>query len=202
MTTRLEAHLAAIAATCTLAPVSANASIVYSGLVNINVPSNVDGVYLNVVTGVSGSTSAGAPGWDVNPWSATELAMFTLGAGRMVGSGTEYFNLGLDAIIGPGSSFAAAGVTHIAASTPLAFNSSFNFFGFSFLNELTGQLHYGWMRVELGASAFAQPRTIFEYAYESIPGVPIGFPIPAPSASLTALLAVGGVAGARSRRKR
>ena len=37
----------------------------------ISIPNNIDGVYLNVVTGASGASAAAAPGWDVNPYFNT-----------------------------------------------------------------------------------------------------------------------------------
>src|SRR5690242_3665319 len=68
---RLDGHFArcaAIAATIGCETVQAMAAIHHSGIVNINIPSNVQGVYLNVVTGVFGSNPAAVPGWTINPW--------------------------------------------------------------------------------------------------------------------------------------
>src|ERR1044071_1472986 len=53
------------------APQTAEANIVYSGPVNINIPSTTSGIYLNVVTGVFATTPSGASGWDLNPWSSS-----------------------------------------------------------------------------------------------------------------------------------
>ena len=55
---RVDACLVACAAVAAaVVPSTSEATIVYSGPVFINIPSNVDGVYLNVVTGVTGTSS-------------------------------------------------------------------------------------------------------------------------------------------------
>ena len=51
-----------------MAVTTADAAIVYSGVVSISIPDNIDGVYLNVVTGASGAVLPA--GWDVNPYTA------------------------------------------------------------------------------------------------------------------------------------
>ena len=76
----------------------ADATIIWSGSVNITIPSTVDGVYLNVVTGATGSSSAQVSGWDMGtPWNSSSLNFFTPtpnpGDGEMVGTGNTYFNL-------------------------------------------------------------------------------------------------------------
>src|SRR5690349_20813070 len=73
LASRLNSHIArcaAIAATVSLAPSSTDAAIVWSGVVNVNIPSNVAGVYLNVITGATGSSAGQVPGWTINPWGS------------------------------------------------------------------------------------------------------------------------------------
>ena len=121
---------------------SADASIIWSGPVNITIPSTIDGIYLNVVTGVFNSNSGLVAGWDINPWNTTSLNFFTPtpnpGGGEIVGTGNTYYNLDPFVTIGPNSSFANAGGTTINAGTPLNFNSSQNIVGFRFINEAAG----------------------------------------------------------------
>lgn len=81
MKTRLDRHLMAFSAVAAAGASAgfvnnAEAAVVSSGPVNINVPSTTAGVYLNVVTGANSSSPAAAPGWDVNPWSGTGLSYF------------------------------------------------------------------------------------------------------------------------------
>src|SRR4051812_3765702 len=52
-------------------PQAGQAGVVYSGPVNINIPSTTAGIYLNLATGVFATTPGGAPGWDINPWGST-----------------------------------------------------------------------------------------------------------------------------------
>ncbi|HJX25616.1 MAG TPA: hypothetical protein VJ252_05630, partial [Chthoniobacterales bacterium] len=56
--TRLAGY-AALAGAALAAPAipSADANIIWSGPVSINIPSTTSGIYLNVVTGVAGSSS-------------------------------------------------------------------------------------------------------------------------------------------------
>lgn len=74
---RLERHFVACAGVAAVASVGvapdAHASIVYSGLVNIVIPNDSGGVYLNIVTGLTGSTRGGTPGWDINPYFGGNL---------------------------------------------------------------------------------------------------------------------------------
>ena len=66
---RLGRHLAlCTAAVATALATTANADVVYSGVVNIPIQANIDGCYLNVETGVYvNGPGSGAPVWDVNP---------------------------------------------------------------------------------------------------------------------------------------
>ncbi len=187
---------------------SAEADIVYSGPVNITIPSTTQGVYLNVVSGAFttlGSSTGGAPGWDVNPFSATSLNMFNPAAptgGVYVGS-AGYFNLTLGTLISGASTF-SSGVISATSPNPSAFNSSNNLIGFRFVDPSIngGATTYGWMRISLGATSGAQPRAIVEYAYENtLAGIGAGV-IPEPSTlALLSVMAVGAV-GVRAWRKR
>ncbi len=194
---------ATLAAAALTAPAVPNASgvIFYSGIVNINIPSTTAAVYLNVVTGITGNSEGQVPGWDVNPWSSTDLNMWaTVAAGNAyVGSGNSYFNIPIGSIIGPSSSFTTGNSTTltISPSTPLNLNSNNNYVGFRFLNESNGLTNYGWMHLFIGATAGSQPRTIIEYAYEDS-GAPIGFGlIPEPSSVALLSLAAAGALGVR-----
>ena len=207
---RLERRIttyAALAGVTLAAAPGAKAEIIYSGPVNINIPSTVTGIYLNVVTGQVGMSGA-VPGWDINPWSSTTLNFFTPtpnpGGGEMVGSGGTYFNLFPAGLIGPGSTFAATGTTTTNPSMPLNFNSALNIMGFRFINEAAGgQIQYGWVQISLSGTAAAQPRTILGYAYETT-GAAISPPLDIPepvSIQLLALAALGAIA-IRAWRKR
>jgi hypothetical protein len=190
-----------------LAP-SADASIVYSGVVNINVASTTSGVYLNVETGVNSPSPGSAPGWDLNPWNSSALDFFTpspgpLGGGEMVGTGATYFNMTPGTLVSAASTFTTAGTTTINAGTPLNLNSSNNYMGFRFTNAAS-QVEFGWIQISLGASAGVQPRNIIGYAFENTgAGILVG-DTGVPEPTTTALLGVmaAGALGVRAWRKR
>ncbi len=157
----------------------ANANIVYSGAVSINIPSTTAGVYLNVVTGVNNVSPAAVPGWDVNPWSTTGVGLFapTAPTGGVyvttTAGGTQAVNMTAGATI-DATSFYGTNSSATANSTVFNVNSSDNLVGFRFQNEANGNaIHYGWMRISLGATTGGQPRAIVEYAYEDAAGVGI-----------------------------
>lgn len=207
---RLDRHFVACSAAAAAASVgavsTADAAIVYSGVVNINIPSTTSGIYLNVVTGASG-TAAGTPGWDVNPWSSSALNMFSPSTpatsfGHVTtGTATQYDNLASGVLISGASTFSNTGTATINPATPLNLSSSNNLVGFRFQNEANGNaVHYGWMRISLSATAQGQPRAIVEYAYEDVAGAGItAGTVPAPGS--LALLALG-AAGLMGRRRK
>ena len=209
---RLDAHFASAAALAVGAALvgaeqRADAYIVWSGIININIPSSTDGVYLNVITGQSGTTGSGVSGWDVNPWSSSGLNFFSpsnapVGGAYVTGNGaftTRVDNLAFNTVIGASQGF-GAGAAESTGTTAFNLNSTQNLVGFRFVNEATGSTHYGWMRLQLWSGPGIQPRAIVEYAYESVAGASINAGlIPAPGA--IALLGLSGLAGIGRRRR-
>jgi len=175
----------------------ADADVVYFIGVNINIPSNIDGVYLDVVTGQTGT--AGFAGYDVNPYSATTMNFFSPGGTNhgfvqaAAGGGTASLAYGTQIDATRTFANAAASITN----EPWVLNAS-NLVGFRFTHEGTGQLHYGWMEIAISSALNAQPRTLVSYAYENTPGVAITA-VPEPTA--LGLLAAGAV-GLFARRRR
>ncbi|MBI1302212.1 MAG: hypothetical protein GC172_00205 [Phycisphaera sp.] len=206
LSNRLAKHFGAAAAAAVVVG-SANAAIVWSGLVNIEIASTTNGLYLNVITGANnmpGSTGgATVPGWDINPWSSTGLSFFnpsnpTGGVYvRTSAAVAGVSNLAAGTEIGATSLY-TAGAAQTTGTNPFNLNSSSNIVGFRFFNEASSTIHYGWFRVSLAGTLSAQPRTLVEYAYESQAGVSIqAGAIPAPGA--IALLGLAGLAGRRRR---
>jgi hypothetical protein len=201
---RLASHFAmSAAAAMGIAAASASAQVVYSGVQNINIPSTTAGVYLNVITGQTGLTSASTPGWDVNPWQTTTLGFFnpsspTGGVYARVNTTTAgVSNLAANTPIGP-STLWTSGTAQTTGTNPFSFNSAANIVGFRFTNENGNTVHYGWMRIQLSGSLGAQPRTLVEWAFEATPNTPIlagdtGGPPPAydPCASFNPTLQIG-----------
>ena len=201
--TRLDSHFVAVAAAAGAAALggtaqNSEAAIVWSGAVNINIPTTTSGVYLNVVTGANNTSPSLVPGWDVNPWGSGDLFFFNPSApagGVYVVSGAAPTNLAAGTPIDGASTYGSG-----AGDATFALNSSNNLVGFRFQNEAAAnQTQYGWMRILLSGSTIAQPRAIVEYAYEdSGAGIPAGA-VPAPGS--VALLALGALGLTGRRRK-
>lgn len=208
ITNRLNAHFAAAAAVAASAGVlgaahQADAAIVWSGVVNITIPSNIDGVYMNVLTGQTGTSGASVSGWDINPYGSTTLQFYAATTGgyvRGLGSSTTLVdNLAQGTLINASQSF-GTGNAETTGATAFFPGSMSNLVGFRFVNEATGATHYGWMRILLGGAGLAaQPRTIIEYAYENVAGAGIGAGVIIPAPGAIALLGLAGLVGRRRR---
>ena len=177
--TRLESHFVACAAAVAASALgtTAAADVVYSGVVNITVPANIDGIYLNVETGAYGSSGAGTAGWDTNPYgtSLTAVSLYSAtGTGHMrapeAGTLTARTNLLPDTSIGIGSFFYASSSATIGTLPGQWSANAEGVYGFKFL-AADGLTHYGWLRLSIGANAAT--RVIVDYAYENIAGVDI-----------------------------
>jgi hypothetical protein len=182
---------------------NADAAVVYSGPVNIAVPNNIDGVYLNVVTGQTGSSGAGVPGYDINPYSAAagnfnlwgpDTATWKSNGGVIAGP----YNLPDGTVIdGTGTYFRPGGGTNVGLEMNL--NSDRNCLGYEFVNEAGGGTHYGWVRFQFGADAGT--RSIVGYAYDDVAGAGIGCGV-VPEPAALGLLAMGAAGLAAARRRR
>jgi len=204
------ATIAAIATVVASSVVSSvDAAVVSSGPVNITLPGVPPGVFLNVVTGQVGTSFSGVPGADVNLFGfGTTLtvsgpvvngAQSPTGGFARLNDGLNVANLASGVVIGnlPNMFWQTvnAGITTTSpAGSTFVLNSTNNYAGFRFLNENTGQVHYGYLRLSIGATLAT--RSIIEYAYEDVAGASIL--VPAPSA--LALLGAAGLAGSRRRR--
>jgi MYXO-CTERM domain-containing protein len=207
---RLVKH-AAVAASV-VAAASANAAVVYSGVVNFACAIDIDGTYINVETNtLSSGPGSGVPGWDVNPYRASSgsgMNFFSPTGGGMVSAVSGVgpaINLAAGTAIGSTSNFSSSTSTIVFGSAAGNWQySANNLVGFRFVAS-TGNTHYGWMRFLMGAqpgSGNLVTRTVVDFAYESVAGASIAAGdtgvIPAPGA--LALLGVAGLAGARRRR--
>jgi hypothetical protein len=97
----------ALGASALLASATAHAAIVHR-TVNLTVPATTAGLYINVVTGASGS-AIGTPGWDINPWGSSGLGFFSpsgpIGGAYALASAATVANLAPGATIGPDAVF-------------------------------------------------------------------------------------------------
>jgi len=169
--------------------ISLYAAVVDSGPVAIAIPATFEGVYLNLATGVVGTTAALTPGWDVNPFnsgtggmsfffspSATHGAVNNAGVASALIVGTQ---------VGPASSF----TTNIGGVDGTPFRTAgTRFLGIRFINEAGGGQHYGYLEIESGAGTPPGfPAFIRRYTYESTPSTAITISLAPPSPSWQAL---------------
>jgi MYXO-CTERM domain-containing protein len=208
---RLEKHIVAAAAVAAGVAASANAAIVYSGVVNFSCAIDIDGTYINVETNqLTNGPGSGVPGWDVNPYrssSGSGMNFFSPTGGGMVSAAAGVgpaLNLAAGTLIGSTSNFSSSTATIAFGSAAGQWQyGTNNIVGFRFVSS-AGTTHYGWMRFLMGAQPATGnlvTRTVVDFAFESVAGASIAAGdngIPAPGA--LALLGVAGLAGARRRR--
>jgi hypothetical protein len=155
-----------------------------SGPVNISVPQDLEGVYLNVVTGAYGLMNA-APGWDVNLFDPASMIAPNPGGlhfywpttvpGSTTGGvamGSLFTNLPAGSTVSAGATFWA--VISFGASYYNNFRTSTGakVLGFRFRNEASGGTHYGYVVMQTTeGSGF--PATITRYIYDDTPGAAI-----------------------------
>jgi MYXO-CTERM domain-containing protein len=208
MSVRGLAAAAAVVMLPSLVP-SASAAVISSGPVNISIGGFPPGLFLNVVTGQTGTSFGGFPGYDLNLFGFGSTltvsgplvngAQSPTGGFARLNDGLNVANLANGAVIGdlPDMFWQTvnAGITTTSpVGSTFFLNSTNNYAGFRFLNENTGQVHYGYLRFSIGATLAT--RSIIEYAYEDVAGASIV--VPAPGA--VALLVLAGLGGSRRRR--
>lgn len=185
---------------------SARAAIVYNDPADISIPNNIDGIYFNVITGVSGSTGATVTGWDINPYNN--------------GAGLTFYGAATPSgVLASGTPGTTATAQRLTEGTPITSAASFynqfqtvgtafqsgglGYLGLRFINEGTGVLNYGWLEIS-ATSATGFPAFITRYAYEntgaSINAGQTAVPEPTTTVALGAMAA--GALGLRSWRRR
>jgi hypothetical protein len=153
-------------------------------MVTLDIPTSSEGFTINLVSG-EWSTAPGfgdIDGWDVN----ISTRMLFLGNPEedngfvfRVNRERGVNNLPLGFEVGP---FLVSHGSYIGNSGPtVGKNNDYawdipgdsNYVGVRFLNEATGDYHFGWMRFCLSGALDDQPRSLVEYAYESAPNTAI-----------------------------
>ena len=164
---------AALAAGMTLGAPAAYAAVVCAAP-SIAVPQNIDGVYINLVTGATGTTGSGTVGWDFNPYASSSSTLLSFNGAT-------------------GSGYVASGgvISALSAGTPIDASSTFltgiqssatamasyragvtnaNYLGFRFTEG--GNTYYGWISLTTtGPNGF--PATLNSYCYENTPNTQI-----------------------------
>ncbi len=156
------------------------------------VPFSIDGMYLNLVTGMA--TAAFSSGYDINPYftgSTAPPAVFRLftppTTGGVVGNAASIATpLAIGTVVSAASTF-NGGVSNATVATP-----GINYFGLKFLNEATGVSNYGYLVVsQTAAVPVAGSVRILGYAYENSGAAITVVPEPATALMFGAALAAG-----------
>lgn len=201
---RLVAYAAVAAAGTAIVPTPVQAAVVSSGPLNLAVPQNIDGIYLNFVTGASGTTGSGTTGWDFNPYASSSGTLLAFNSPSVTGRGGLTLS-GAYAILAPGAFISSAStfLSGVQTSATVMANyragSNGGYLGFAFLNETTGITNYGYVHFSsTGTNGF--PATILDYSYENT-GAGISV-VPEPTSMALLGVVAAGALGLRQWRKR
>ncbi|MBK9657083.1 MAG: hypothetical protein IPO66_17195 [Rhodanobacteraceae bacterium] len=137
------------------------------------VPATTEGLYLNLVSAVSGVTEGSVPGFDVDIYAsansipADQLKFYwgsaANGGAGVVSVGDSYAVLTAGQVIGPDSLFSRAAFT---GDTTVWQAGTSGYLGMRFLNESAGIINYGWLLLSTSAP-LGFPATIDGWCYES-----------------------------------
>ena len=155
-------------------PSMAQAAVIVSN-VSISVPNNIDGVYINLVTGTTGTSGSAVPGWDINVYNNNGGLTFygSASPAGFLATGTPGTSAEARALA-EGTVIDSTGQYNQFQTRGTAFQAGGNFVaGFRFLNEVTGVLNYGYARLTTTAAVGDNagfPATITQLVYENTGG--------------------------------
>ncbi len=191
----------------TVAGAALTAQTAYAEVITVNfsanafstVPYNIDGFYINLVTGATGTASFA--GYDINPYfsgSGTAAALFrflTPATGGTVGAGGIATQLAPGATVGAASTF-ASGVINANSAT-----AGVHYFGLRFLNEGTGVINYGYLTVEqLANPPVLGSVKVLAYSYENTGLAITVTAVPEPTSALMMLAGIAAFGAMRLRK--
>jgi hypothetical protein len=183
---------------------SANAAVIYSGLQNIALPTDYNGIYINLDNGSTGASVI--TGWDINPFfGGAGLANSAAFQPARLASGNldPMLRLNLGDVVSSSliyaSGFGGSGdpVSHLGAAANQFQTGSEGYLGFRFLTDSSSGPFYGWVRVVFTNNTAGG--LIKDWAYDDSGSAITIESIPEPSRAL--LLGLG-MAGFLLRRKR
>jgi len=180
-----------------------HAAIVYSPVINLAIPVNAPGLYLNIETGASGTSAAAVPGWDINVGGTSSLNFTSPGGYNFVRLNSAPPTAGpsnVPNLFDVSTSMPTASWIAGGAADGLTTNSTANYIGFRFVAS-GGSTHVGYLVLSIGSSVTGADRKIVSYAYnnESIT-TPGGSSIMVPAPGALALLCQAGFLSKRRRR--
>lgn len=181
---------------------AARSAVTYSGLEDIPIPLNFDGVYLNILSGATDTVQPGT--WTSAPWinpffGGVDIASNAL-LRPVIAGASQIENIAAGALIDGTANFAAGAngsSTHVGPAASQFQIGTPGYLGFVFQSGTGGPLHYGWMRMTINNTGQG---TIHDWAYDEVAGTGIqAGAVPEPG---RALLLLAGLCGARLLRRR
>ncbi|WP_397385884.1 PEP-CTERM sorting domain-containing protein [Prosthecobacter sp.] len=179
----------------------ARAAVIYSGLQNIAIPTDFDGVYIDIDTGAFSTSTF--TGWDINPFfggSAIGNSAAFQPARLGLNNDDPIVNLSYGTLV-DASLFYSTGeggsgdpVSHLGFDSNQFQPGVEGYLGFMFTTNDSAGPYYGWMRVLLNNNV--PGGLIKDWAYDNT-----GAPIPTPEPGRAALLLLG-IVGLVTRRQR
>jgi len=177
-------------------------TIVYSGIQNVAVPLDLNGIYLNPVTGAT--ASAQPADWNTAPWinpffGGVDIANDDLMRPVVTGA-TQILNLVFGTVVNNGSNFTAArsgSSTHVGAGAQQFHLGTNGYLGFAMQTTTGGPTLFGWMQLDIENTG---PGRIVDWAYQDAAGtlITVGA-VPEPA---TAMLTFTGAAALALHRRR
>ena len=147
----------------------ARAAVIYSGFQNLEIPTTFDGIYLDIDTGITGTSEAA--GWDINPFfGGSGVANSPAFQPDRTGTGNSdpIFRITVGATVNDARLFSTnygGSQTHLG---PQFTDGMEGYLGFRFETNANAGPYYGWMRVTFtGNTAGA---VIKDWAYEDSGG--------------------------------
>lgn len=160
------------AAACVSSP-AVFAEVICGPTANLPVPQNIDGFYLNLVTGANDSSGADVSGWDVNMYQTGAAALYFFWPSTPAGNfggvsvGSVYSALDAGVPVTPASTFSIASGSGGAANfVNWQTANTGKYLGVRFFNEATSSVNYGWIQLDTGAAG-GFPATLIQYCYQN-----------------------------------
>ena len=148
-----------------------SAVVCNTATVPLAVPQNTVGIYLDLVTGATGTATPPA-GWDFNPYEQSAANGLTFWFNNdttnkgAVSNGTAYSVLPAGATVGPAQTYLSTNVA--AAMAPWRVANTGQYLGIRVFNEGTATLNYGWVQLDTSTTASpGYPATINGFCFQN-----------------------------------
>jgi hypothetical protein len=153
----------AASATLTVTGGGTDPNVVCSGPLGTSIPQTFDGLYINFVTGQTGTSEV--PGFDFNPYLNSGNLQFYWGGSASGNGGVVAAANGPYLVLAPGAEIGPSSVFSVTTTATANFVAGVDgYLGVKFVNEGTGRTNYGYLHLQTTApNGF--PATIVDYCY-------------------------------------